>query len=274
MRLSYIIGILVLCYTSANAQGWYPSGARSMSMANASVTLEDVWAVQNNPGAIAAVDQMTVGISYENRFLLKELQSQGIAYAQPLKTGVISVGGSMYGYRNFRDYKAGLGYGLKLAEHFYAGVQINLHGLQLAEYYGSKNSMSGEAGILYYLTDNWHIGASVFNLGRAKLSDFEDDRLSTIMRFGTSYYFSDKVLVTLETEKNLDYPLRVKSGVEYEIAKNFRIRGGVAGAPIELSFGMEYGLKSLQVALGSSYHQVLGWSPHFSLTFQAVKDEK
>ena len=99
-------------------QGWVPAGARSMSLGNASVTFEDVWAFHNNPAALAHIENFSAGISYENRFLLKELQSQGLAVAIPLKVGVISVGGHMYGYNRFRSYKGGLGYSMKLAEKF------------------------------------------------------------------------------------------------------------------------------------------------------------
>ena len=94
--------IIALVSTQAFGQGVYPSGARSMSMANASVTLNDVWAHYNNPGAVGNVKELTVGISYENRFLLKELQSQSVAAVIPLKVGAISVGGQMFGYRDFR----------------------------------------------------------------------------------------------------------------------------------------------------------------------------
>ena len=73
-----------------------------MSMANASVTFNDVWSHFNNPGAVGNAKELAVGISYENRFLLKELQSQSVAAVIPLKVGSISIGGQMFGYSDFR----------------------------------------------------------------------------------------------------------------------------------------------------------------------------
>jgi len=255
-------------------QGWVPMGARSMAMANASSTLNDVWAYHHNPGALGAVEEFSAGLSYENRFLLQELQSQGFAAAVPLKVGVISVGGQLYGGQQFRTYKAGLGYSMKLSDKFFAGVQLNYLGLRLPENYGSANSMTAEVGIFAKISEEWRIGASVFNLGRAQLSEFTDDRFTTMMRVGTSYTFSDKVLVALDFEKNLDYDVRIKTGVEYEIVKNFRLRGGFATAPIELSAGIGYEWKQLQLSVGSSYHQILGWSPNFGLVFKSEKSAK
>ena len=56
-------------------QGIYFSGSRSNSLANASVCLEDVYAYHNNPANLSFVKNVSVGLSYENRFLLKELQN-------------------------------------------------------------------------------------------------------------------------------------------------------------------------------------------------------
>lgn len=250
------------------AQGWLPMGGRSNSMANATVAIVDPWAFHHNPGALAEVDQISAGVSYENRFLLKELQSQGLVYVHPLKTGVLSIGAQTYGFELYRTYRAGAGYSLKLSEKFYAGVQLNYQGIQLGQNYGSRNTMTAELGILAKITEDWKIGMSVFNLGRAILDDFQEDRFTTLMRLGTSYSFSKKVLVAAEVEKNVDFKMRFKAGLDYEMIDNFFFRAGFATEPIEISFGFGYKIKMIQLDLGSAYHQQLGWSPHFSLTFQ------
>jgi hypothetical protein len=238
-------------------------------MANASSCFNDAWAYHNNPGAIGDVSELTFGVSYENRFLLKELQSQGVAVAIPLKVGVVSVGGHMFGYRQFRSYKAGMGYSMQLAEKFYAGVQMNYQGLQLSENYGSKHAVTAEAGLYAKISDQWKVGVAVFNVGRTRLSDYEDDRFSTSMRLGSTYSFSKKLLLSGEFEKNIENPLRFKSGIEYQVVDKLFVRGGFATAPVELSFGFGYRFKQISLDLGSAYHQVLGWSPHFSIQFQA-----
>ena len=266
--LKVLFSLILLNPLVTFSQGWLPMGARSNSMANSSVALVDPWAFHHNPGALANVEKLAVGVSYENRFLLKELQSQGLVYVQPLKTGVISVGAQLYGFNNYRTYRAGVGYSLKLSEKFSGGVQLNYQGLQLNENYGSKSTVTAEIGILASITEDWKIGMSVFNLGRAKLDDYEDDRFTTLMRLGTSYSFSDKVMATAELEKNVDYPLRIKAGIEYQVVNNVYVRGGFATEPIEVSFGLGYKFKVFQLDLGSAYHQQLGWAPHFSFTYQ------
>lgn len=269
--MNKLLAIFLLISALSYGQGIYPSGARSMSMANASVTLNDVWSHFNNPGAVAKVEAFSVGVSYENRFLLKELQSQSVASVIPLKVGAVSIGGQMFGYREFRSFKAGVGYGMQLGEKFYAGVQMNYLGVQLNDAYGSKNGVSGDVGMLGAITENWLIGISVGNVFRSKLSEFQDDRMTTLMRFGSSYKLSDKALISGELEKDISNPMRVKAGVEYKPIKQFALRGGIATAPIEFSFGVGYLTRTISVNVGSSYHQILGWSPHFGLTFLNIK---
>ncbi len=270
MKKALFIALTVISF-GAFGQGWVPAGARSMSMGNASVTFRDVWAYHNNPGALAELENFSAGISYENRFLLKELQSQALAVAIPLKVGVISVGGHMYGYKRYRSYKAGVGYSLKLAEKISAGVQLNYQGISLSDPYGSKGNISAEAGVFARFTDNWTMGFSVYNLNRAKLAEYGDDRFTTFMRLGTAYRFSDKFLVSLEAEKDLEYALRFKSGVEYKVIDEFFLRAGVATTPLELSFGFGYHMKQVHIDFGTAYRQILGWSPHFSLLFDLKK---
>lgn len=72
-KITFLCSIFFTCYSFS--QGWLPVGARSNSLVNASVAIADVWAYHHNPGALGELKQAAAGISYENRFLLKELQS-------------------------------------------------------------------------------------------------------------------------------------------------------------------------------------------------------
>ena len=259
---------LFYCFTS-KAQGYQAMGARSMSLANASVAIEDIWAFHHNPAALAEIKKFGFGVSYENRFLLKELQSQGLTTVIPLKSGVLSIGNQSFGYNEFRAYRSGLGYSLKLSNFLALGVQINHHLVRINSFYGSHQTLTGEIGFLAKVNDNLKIGVSVFNISRNKLSEYTEDRYTTLLRIGSGYKISKKLLLLCEAEKNVDYPLRLKSGIEYQPIDDFYLRGGFATDPIEYSFGVGYCYKKYyKIDIGSAYHQIIGWSPHFSFTVQ------
>ena len=266
-----ILFVLFFIPIISAAQGWMPTGARSGGVLNTSLTIEDNWAYFSNPGAIGMVEDLSVGVSYENRFLAQDLQSQSIAVAVPTKYGVFSVGGFNYGSTEFRNFKTGVGYAMKLADNFSAGIQINYQGLRLPEFYGSSNTVTGEAGVLLKITDEWNFGASIFNLGRAKLSDFKDDRYNTVLRVGTSFTPSKLMKISAEIWKDLDGPVSLRGGIEYQPFDDFYMRAGIGSQPTAFAFGFGYKWKVIRFDIATAYHQTLGWSPQISFTYEKKK---
>lgn len=264
----FLMTIFIFSLQFSFCQGWLPMGSRSHALGNASVAIDDIWAYHHNPANLVSVKKLGFGLSYENRFLLKELQSQGFVVALPLKVGVISFGLQSFGFKNFRTNRLGVGYSMKLAEFLSCGVQLNYHQVRLTDAYGRKDALTAELGLRANITDNWKVAFSVFNLTRTKISEFGEDRLSTLMRLGTQYTFSEKVMLVAELEKNIEFPIRFKTGIEYSPIRKLFLRGGFATQPIELSAGLGYRFKDqFQLDIGSAYHQILGWSPNFSFTY-------
>lgn len=267
------IFLLAFISSSVIAQGWMPQGARSSGLGNTSVTLVDAFAYHHNPGALGYMEKGGAAISYESRFMIRELQSQGFAAVQPLNTGVISIGGQFYGYKNYRTNRVGAGYSLLLNENLSAGIQMNYLSLRLDDFYGVKHMATGEAGMLAKLGDDMTFGASVVNIGRARLSEFEDDRFSTILRIGAGYQITKELLFLLELEQEVTHKTRMRSGLEYTPNEKFYVRAGFQGAPIEFSFGTGFRFGPLQLDLASHYHQILGWTPMVSLIFDFHKSQ-
>ena len=264
----FLMTIFIFSLQFSFCQGWLPMGSRSHALGNASVAIDDIWAYHHNPANLVSVKKLGLGLSYENRFLLKELQSQGFVVALPLKAGVISIGLQSFGFKNFRTNRLGLGYSMKLAEFLSCGVQLNYHQVRLTDAYGRKDALTAELGLRADITDNWKVAFSIFNLTRTKISEFSEDRLTTLMRLGTQYTFSEKVMLVAELEKNIEFPVRFKTGIEYSPIRKLFLRGGFATQPIEISAGLGYRFKEqFQLDLGSAYHQILGWSPNFSFTY-------
>ena len=277
MGINYFLTALVIVFSIVNqsnthAQGFAFSGSRSQALANASVCLKDVFSYHNNPAKSSEIKSLTFGLAYENRFLLKELQHQSYALAIPIANGVFTIGGNSFGHQDFRTFKNGLGYAMRLSNELSIGVQINHHLVRLSGAYGSDHTVTGELGLAYNITPDWSFGLAVFNLGRNKLVEDPIERYSTSMRLGTSYKVSDKVLLVGELEKDIVHPMRAKSGIEYMPSKNMAFRMGFATKPIALSFGLGWVFSSKYfLDFGTEYHQVLGWSPNISFRYSLLK---
>jgi hypothetical protein len=192
-------------------------GARSHALGNTSLGLTDVWSVYNNPGAFAQLEKTTIGISSENRFLVKELSNHSLAVGiHTKKNGNFGFHMQHYGFNLYREMNSGIAYGMKLTDNFSAGINVNYHGIFLAENYGSKNTLSAGIGLLYKPLKNLTIGMRVQNVSRTRLSEFDDERLPTNFGLGFLYQVSKKTIWTLEAEKDIIHPINIKSGLEIQ----------------------------------------------------------
>ena len=235
MKIVILLAI-IFQLKDALTQGVYTSGARNVALSNATVAISDEWSYFNNPGAISVNQKVAFGVSYENRFLLKEMQSQSFVGVIPLKKGVLSIGGQLYGFSQLRSFKSGVGYAMPLAEFVSAGVQLNFQGVRLNQNYGSSNTMTAELGVLTKLNKKLSIGFSVFNLGSALLDDYQNDRYTNVIRLGAHYMY---------------------------------LRGGYSLQPVSFSFGFGYVfVESISLDFGTAYHQQLGWSPAVSCLYK------
>lgn len=265
-RLIFIAAMLVA--TVGIGQVYPQIGARSAGLGGTGLTFNDVYSVYNNPGAFGAMDKTAVGVAYENRFLLKELSTQALAFGyHTKKSGNFGVQFQQSGFNLYREMQGGLVYGRKLFSNFYGGFALNFHSIQLAENYGSRNTASGSLGIYYEAGKALKFGVRVQNISRTQLAELEDERLPTRFGLGASYTFSEKLIWTLEAEKTIIHPVNVKSALEIHPHEILYLRLGVNSYPFQSAFGLGLQLGNLQFDMATLWHSTLGMSPSAGLKY-------
>ncbi len=251
-----------------------PFGARSAAMGGASVMISDFWSISQNQAGLASLKNMGGGIYYENRFLVNELSLKAGGFVLPTKSGVFGISVSQFGYSKYNESKIGLAYSKKLWDFLSAGIQFNYINTYIAEGYGNKGTAVAEIGIRAVPKENIYIGAHIFNPTRARIADYNNERIPTVMRLGIGCNFSKKVLATVETEKDLINAPVFKSGVEYNFMNHVFFRAGVSSNPQKVSFGLGFEYAGLKADIAFASHPVLGFSPHFSLMWELAKKDK
>lgn len=268
----YLLIIAFFCF--ADIQSGFaqvindPVGARSTAMAGVNATLSDVWSANNNQAGLAFVEDLSAGLYYENRFLLKETSYKAGAFVLPTKTGAFGLSIASFGFTEFMETRAGLSYGLKFSERFAVGVQMNYLRTSLTQEFGSKNSVTGAVGLIGKLNDEITIGAHVYNPNRSKLAEYDNERIPTVMKLGMDYRFSEKLMIVVETEKDIDFDAIVKFGVEYQFMDILYVRGGISNNPTSSAFGFGLIMKNFILEASSSFHQTLGMTPGISLIYK------
>lgn len=249
----------------------YPIGARSSAMGNASVSLCDMWSAHHNQAGLGFVRNIGAGVYYENRFMIKEISVRGGTVALPVKAGTFGLCITNFGYSQYNENKYSLSFAKAFGDKFSAGIAMDYLTTRIAEGYGSKGVLAAEAGIIAKPLKGLTIGAHVFNPTRAKISAYDDERLPTIIRLGADYSFSDKVILALETQKDISQKAEFKAGIEYRAVKEFYLRIGISTNPTLSCFGFGINLKNLRIDVAANYHQALGISPQLGLSYSFAK---
>lgn len=245
------------------------AGGRAEGVAGATVTYSDIWAAFHNQAGLANIKTFTAGAFNQTPFLLSELSTRGVAVALPVnELGVFALSVNYYGYNLYNEKKIGLAYAKSFGDKISFGLQLDYLGTSISEGYGSSSVLMVEAGVRAQVLPKLFLGVHVFNPTRAKLADYDNEKVSTVLKAGLAYLFSDKVTVSMEAEKNVFEPNIFKAGVEYHIVKMLYLRGGIASNPAKTAFGFGLEFDSFKFDVGASYHQQLGYTPNVSLTYQ------
>ena len=73
MKKLTLLVILILTTSTAFAYDFiHPFGGRAAAMGGTSVASRGLWAMQNNPAGMANLDKISLGLYYENRWMLPE----------------------------------------------------------------------------------------------------------------------------------------------------------------------------------------------------------
>lgn len=273
MKIRYALLILFILLTGGYA-GVYaggenrPAGGRSAAMGTASVAISDIWSSFNNQAGLARLNDLTAAFYYENRFLMKELGYKAGAFALPVKVGTVGLSFSHFGYSAFNESKIGLAFARSFGKRIAFGLQLDYNMARLEESYGNRNFLTFEAGMLAHITPELVVGAHVYNPISAKLSEYNDERAPVIFRLGAAWEVTPRVLITAETEKNIDNEADVKFGLEYRLIPALHLRGGISTNPASNSFGVGIFTGDFVIDISASYHYILGFSPQASIAYK------
>jgi len=266
-KRTFLFIFIFISFHTFSANDNHPFGGRSAGMANASVTLYDFWAVSHNQAGIAKEESISAGFFYENRFGIKELGLGAVAFILPVDAGVFGLNYSQFGYSKYNESKIGLAFAKNFAENLSTGIQLNYLSTRIADDFGSASTLTFEAGAIYQITTNLYAGAHIFNPIKREIGDYANERIPSVLKFGMSYVFSEKVVVIMETEKELYQNYNLKLGIEYKITEPIHIRGGIMTQNHQNAFGFGFYLNNFRIDIAASYHNVLGYSPQFSLLY-------
>jgi hypothetical protein len=248
------------------SQTIFDQGAISTSIVGANVAQSDLWSINNNIGGLSLIDNVQVGFSTNNRFLISDFTTSTVAFAIPYNNSAFGLNYSNYGNANYQIHCAGLGYSMQLGKNISGGLKVNYLNLNLGDFYGSKSIFSADLGLIAKLNSELKMGVVIKNPTLAKLADFEDERIPTSIQLGFDYAVSEQLNTIISIEKDISYASSIKAAIIYSPLEKLTIRAGVGTYPTTFGFGLGTQIKKINIDLGTQYHQILGFSPELSIT--------
>lgn len=266
------------------AQGNGPAGhgARALALGNASATFSgEVWAVANNAAGLGSLTRPTTGAYLENRYLIPSLNVAAGALALPLgaiapaagalppraEHGVLGVEAQRFGGVLYNEIRIGAAYGYRLGVVSIGGrfdvLQVSLQDL------GSRRAVVGSlGGQAEVVPQRLTLGVYLYNLNQAKLADYQDERVPTVLRAGLAYRPSKQVVLLAESEKDVERAAGVKAGIEYLPLPAVAIRAGYTSLSRQTTGGVGVRAGNFQFDYAAGWHSELVLSQYLSVNWQ------
>lgn len=265
MNKFYLFIIIFLCSLTLKSQ--VNIGPRLTAMGNAGVAMQDVWSVKKNQAGIAKLKSAQFSVGYENKFNVKELNTQSAVFVLPIKNYAIGANFQSYGVNAYRENKSGVSLARSFGPQLLAAVNLNYHQLKI-DNYGSTQSFSVEVGLQYEAFKNLWLGTHIANPNQSKYGNNSEQIIPAHLQFGVVYKFSEQLMMATEVEKVLDSQVDFKTGLEYNVVKFVALRVGVAVNPFKQFAGFGINYKKFQLDFAVASHPVLDLSPQLSVGYE------
>ncbi|MFD2786963.1 hypothetical protein [Hymenobacter rubripertinctus] len=292
VKISIFSVLLIGFSTAAFAQGPGLWGARAAALGQMGAVLaDDAWAGAGNAAALGQLNRPAVGVGAENRYLLPTLNTASLVVAVPIayrksdaaspptpgvtaavagadapRYGTVGFTAQRFGGTLYSEQRLGLGYGYQLGTVRVGArvevLQTSIQGL------GSRRvvaaSLGGQADII---PRRLTFGATLYNLNQARLAEYQDERLPTVLRAGLAWRPAEKVLLLVETEKDVEQDADFKAGLEYRPLPALALRAGLSTLSSQLTGGVGLRTGAFRIDYAAAWHETLGLSQQVSAAY-------
>jgi hypothetical protein len=265
-KISVSVFFISLSLNASGDDPYRPSaGAGEAGMGYVCVMKNGFWSSFHNQASLANNNSFSFGFNYENRFSIKELGTRSAGMIIPAGKASLGAVYSHFGYTDFKREMAGLACGMKLSDKISAGVQVEYFSERTSGEYINNQSVTCETGLLVTPSENIRIGIHLFN---PVPNSIRKTCMPTTLRVGAGTDMSKLLFAGVEVEMSSGSKLIIKTGFEYQAAKNLWFRGGFSTNNSSFSFGLGYLVKIAQIDIGFATHEKLGITSSVSLVFK------
>jgi len=274
LRKIYLLYFFLSGADYANAQSLRkPVAASYIGLGAYSINHTDIFSITSNQAALAQIKNASVGVYGERRFLLAETNMYSSIIAIPSKEGNFAFQADYFGNKNYNESQLGVAYARSVGTKLDLGIKFNYYSFRIPGYQNSS-TVNFEIGVICHFTEKLNAGLHFYNPVGGTLSKTENEKLCSVYTFGIGYEASDDFLISAEIVKEENMTVNVNAGVQYNFAKQFFARFGIASQNESPYAGAGVSWDNFRIDISASYHPQLGVSPGLMLimNFKSKKD--
>jgi hypothetical protein len=246
--------------TSAQEASFY--GARNESLARATVSLNDSWALFYNPSGLV-YNTMEVSVGYQSKYTLLGISDGAFGFTFPLKKTALGIGASYFGDNLLNKSKLIGAVAHKIGKTS-LGIKTTYDQLKVDEI-GSKGILYIDIGGQIEIGNQVTLGMVINNLNQAKFDTLSSSSPNTLIQVGINFHPHEKLSLLAQVEKDLSNPTQIRLALEYAISKIVLVRTGIVPSQVAAFTGIGFNWLNIKLDLVGSYQQTLGWSGGFSI---------
>lgn len=260
--------LLLLVKSVYSLNNVYPSGARPAGMGNAFVSQFDLFSVFHNPAGLSKQKNTKAAFFFENRFLVKELSTNGLVVALPFRQACFALHYYNTGPALWKETGTGLAYAMPMSPRLSAGIQLHYFGFRLPEDASSAGSVSFAAGAIFQLSEKTQVGAQLRNAASAGIKNTShSEKLPVVFSLGGHTVYAEHFSLSYQVEISQKQETQVMAGAEWEIAPRFFIRAGIIAPAVRLNAGAGYCWRRFTFDVAFNNHRYLGTSSMVAVSY-------
>ncbi len=227
-----------------------------------------LWHYSNYTSELNSLQHWSCGINYSNPYFLKELQMQSLVFALPFRSNVFALSFEHFGSAKWRETQWAISYAKSLGDYISIGLKVDYYSIFQTEFYGNWHQWLLELSLSAKITDKLNIASSLYNVSFQKFS--EHFSLPVIYKLSASYKIEPNLILSLQLQKDLDFPIYYTAMADFKLTRNIFIKTGIGIHPHKAFLGISYRLKNISCQILFSYQQNLGLQPysHFDYAFK------
>jgi len=230
--------------------------------------VDDASQVFHNPALTTCEESTVFQCTVENRFGMSELTNRNIVAVTPFSIFHVGAGFSLFGVPTYQNQA----YSGTIAIHISSKSSVGIRAawyqtrIPLAENASLAAPLIG-AGWYYAVSPQWAVGMqlSIFSKKLYQIVPF--NLTPAFISASCSWKPLEIFSVSIGAETNYSKKMKMRSGLDWRVAKVLALRTGITGNPSAYYVGFGIYHKAIVFDFAVEHHQILGYSPSLSLSY-------